>query len=234
MPKRRIDARPIAAVVARLALGLVALYAVLSIGFAAVPGPRAAVPAAGATVDVFLVAGPIHYDFLLPADAATRARFGFSEPAGVPLSHPQVKWIVVGWGAQDFYTSVGTYRDVSLRAAWRGLTGDGSVMHVDVAGALPPGLDRRELALGVKQYAALLDSILAGFAHDEAGQPKALAALRHGTSDAFFEARGRFDAVRTCNAWIGQMLRAAGLRFGLWTPLPYSVSLSHWLWQTPG
>lgn len=221
----------IPALAARLALGLVAVYAALSIGLAAVPGPRATVQGRGAPVDVRLVAGPIHYDFLLPADGDTRARFGFAQAAGVPLSHPQVEWIVVGWGGRDFYTTVGSYLDVTPRAVWRGITGDGSVLHLDVTGALPPDLDTRDIVLGADQYALLLDAILAELAVDAAGRPRPLA-VRYGETDAFFEARGRFDAVRTCNAWAGRMLRTAGLRFGLWTPLPYSFSLSHWLWQS--
>lgn len=47
-----------------------------------------------------------------------------------------------------------------------------------------------------------------------------------GPTDRFFAAHGRFDILRTCNTWISDMLRAAGLRFGAWTPTPYAVTLS--------
>ncbi len=41
--------------------------------------------------------------------------------------------------------------------------------------------------------------------------------------DAFYEANGRYSAVRTCNAWTGDALRFAGVRVGWWTPFPVTV-----------
>jgi diacylglycerol kinase (ATP) len=45
-------------------------------------------------------------------------------------------------------------------------------------------------------------------------------------TDRFFEAKGHFDIIRTCNIWISRMIRAAGLNFGAWTPTPCAVNLS--------
>lgn len=214
---------------------ILAGYALAAALLALVPGPRdaSADPAAG-TVTVLLVAGPIHYDFLLPADRTTRARFAFAEAAGVPVRHPGAAWIAVGWGARAFYTTAGTYADITPGAVLKGLTGDLSVMHLDLAGPLADPGTALHLALTPRQYTRLLDAIAAGFAADADRDPIPLAAPGFGPADAFFEARGRYDPINTCNAWIGQTLRAAGLAFGLWTPLPYSVRLSHWLWQAGG
>ena len=41
--------------------------------------------------------------------------------------------------------------------------------------------------------------------------------------DAFYDANGRYDAVRTCNSWTGDALRFAGVRVGAWTPFPVTV-----------
>lgn len=34
--------------------------------------------------------------------------------------------------------------------------------------------------------------------------------------------------MRTCNVWVGERLRRAGLPFGNWTPTPQAVRLSLW------
>ena len=68
-------------------------------------------------IRAYLVRGPIHYDFLLPLTAATRDSFAFLREAGFELNHPDAKWLVIGWGAKDFYTTAGTYKDVNLRAS---------------------------------------------------------------------------------------------------------------------
>ena len=41
--------------------------------------------------------------------------------------------------------------------------------------------------------------------------------------DVFYEARGRYSAVTTCNEWTGAALRAAGVRVGRWTPFADTV-----------
>jgi hypothetical protein len=56
----------------------------------------------------------------------------------------------------------------------------------------------------------------------------ALAVPGLGPRDVFYASPGRTDIFRTCNAWVGRMLRASGQRFGLWTPATWSVRLSLW------
>jgi uncharacterized protein (TIGR02117 family) len=214
----------------RLISALTLLIAVPVLFYAAsllgsvVPGARADLPQ-GADQYIGLVRGPIHYDLLLPMTPAMRAHFGFAQAAGVPLDNPDVEWLIVGWGAREFYTSTATLSDMKASAVWHGVTGDSSVMHLDVAGNLR-GVDAIEfLPLSGAQMAALLATIDAKFQRDQAGRPIALS-TRFSDHDAFFEARGAFSIFYTCNAWIGSTLRAAGVPFGIWTPTPQAVEIS--------
>lgn len=202
----------------------IALYALAAVLGAIVP--LSATPEmSGDTPDVtvWLVSGPIHYDFLLPLDQKTKAKFDFVETAGVPISDVRAKWLSVGWGAKEFYTTTGDYSDLRLKSIWRGLIGDDSVMRVDVAGNLPVGMPGLRLNLTAGQYSRLRDSILKGFAGPA---PSVLSHLGLTPTDAFFAGQGRFHLFRTCNVWVGERLRMAGFTFGRWTPLPYSVTIA--------
>lgn len=206
-----------------LPAALLAAYLIGAAIGALLPGPRADIPASGGPPgrEILLISGPIHYDFLLPLDPHTRARFAFLETAGYPLP-PWAEWLVIGWGAKGFYTTVGAYSDISAAALWRGITGDAPVMHVELAGPLRDGLPLHRLSLTTAQYSALLDAIAASFARPL----HRLETPGFSQTDAFFAATGRFDIFRTCNTWISHMLRTAGLPFGAWTPTPYAVTLS--------
>ena len=213
----------------RLAAALAAfplLYVLAAVAGALLP---AGTPPSAPQHEIALIAGPIHYDLLLPLDATTRARFGWLAPTGIALDHPEARWLVLGWGARDFYTTVGSYSDVTARAVWRGLTGDSAVMHVSLAGPLD-SIPVRRLNLDDTQYARLFDAIEASFARGPATQPLPVPGLS--AHDRFYPAKGRFNLFNTCNVWIGEVLRTAGVRFGRWTPLPLSVSLSHILYQS--
>ncbi|SFD86866.1 conserved hypothetical protein [Sulfitobacter brevis] len=175
--------------------------------------------------EVLLVRGPIHYDFLLPLDDKTRTAFSNLRDSGFAIDHPDAQWLVAGWGGEAFYTSVPTYRELNSTAIWRSVLGDNSVMRMDIVGALNDGLEVQVLRMDDAQYARFLLAIRNSF---DAGPPLA----GYHAFDLFYPARGRFDLTRTCNVWVGEMIRAAGLRFGLWTPVPGAVRLSHWLYQS--
>lgn len=209
------------------------LYLIGALIGAIVPfGVSGAAPG-GQDREIGLLSGPIHYDLLLPLDAETRAHFGFAAAAGLPIDHPEARWLVIGWGAREFYTTTGDYTDVTPGAVLWGLFGDRAVMRLDLAGPLPADLDIQRLTLSNAQFALLLAAISESFARDDAGNPVWLADKGLSGSDVFFAARGRFNLFNTCNVWVGNMLRAAGLDFGIWTPLPVSVRLSHRLHLAP-
>lgn len=197
---------------------------------AILPG-AATIDQAEKTRQILLVNGPIHYDLLLPLDAQTRARFGTLGARGIDIENPYARWLIVGYGAYEFYTQTPTYRELALPALWQGIIGDRSVLRFDLVGALNPDLALRIVQLTESQYDALITNISSSIALDENGLPDRIDTPGYTPSDGFFAAKGRFSLLRTCNVWIGEQLRAAGLRFGLWTPMPLSVSLSFDLYQ---
>jgi len=174
--------------------------------------------------EIILVAGLIHYDILLPVDDATLQDFGFVEDAGVPLTNPLVRWLSVGWGSEAFYTTTGGYSSLSANTIWKAVTGDAGVMRFEVTGALPVHPDLRRIRVSAEQLDALRASIL----RDLAPNPTPLPVSGFTTTDAFYPAAGWFNGLRTCNVWVSDKLGDAGLRFGLWTPTPYAVTLSLW------
>ncbi|NBZ86639.1 TIGR02117 family protein [Stagnihabitans tardus] len=201
-----------------LALGISALALALLAG-AMWPGAVTPRSDGGADTRIGLIAGPIHTDFLLPLTPALRRDFGFLAAEGMALDHPQARYLVLGWGAREFYTSAGRYQDIRAGAVWRAVTGDDAVVHVDLAGEVAAD---RWIAVSEAQLAALSRSIRGQMA----AEPLPGAGFHGG--DLFFPAEGRFSLWRTCNAWVGEELRRAGVDFGAWTPLPQSVALSAW------
>ncbi|MEO9516755.1 MAG: TIGR02117 family protein [Paracoccaceae bacterium] len=200
------------------------VYCLAAFFLAFVPGTRSDVGLDSEQVTIYLVRSPIHYDFLLPLDDQTTARFDWLRRGGVALDNPGADWLVVGWGGQEFYTTVGSYADVEMRAVWRGITGDNSVIRVSLAGPVSPDWPIKAMSLSGTQYANLMTFIEGSFA----GGRETLALNEAGFSDfdRFFPAKDRFHLFNTCNVWIGRALRAAGVRFGIWTPAPFSVTLS--------
>ncbi len=208
-------------------IGLALLAPVLTYLLAALvgalwPGRVAEVAESGAAREIRLIAGPIHYDVLLPLTPEVVSRFSFVEAAGVPIRHPEARWLSVGWGSEAFYTRTGTYADISLPVIWRAATGDSSVLRFEALGILSEHPAIRTLTLDEARF----DALVADLARATGADPRALDVAGHSATDAFYAAEGHFDLLRTCNTWVADRLRAAGVPMGVWTPTPYAVTLS--------
>ena len=209
----------------KLLAGLIALptlYLLASLLLPLIPGPGPDL-SGPLTRQIGQLQGPIHTDILFPLTPEVRTRFAFAEAAGVPVNHPDAQWLVFGWGSAAFYTTAGTYADITVSAVLTAATGDDAVIRLDVLGPLPPLENLRFLRLSEAQFQALLDQASAALASETRLNLPGFTG-----TDAFFPAHGHFSALRTCNVWLGETLRASGIPFGLWTPANWSVSLALW------
>jgi uncharacterized protein (TIGR02117 family) len=175
-----------------------------------------------------LVIGPIHTDLLIPLTPAVKTRLAFAIPQGVPLDAPGAEWLLIGWGAREFYTTAGTYADITAHATFRGITGDTSVIRMDAIGRINDFTDIPLIEMDAVQFAALLDRIATSLIPGPNGPPEPLDHPGYTASDQFYPATGHFNILTTCNVWVGQTLTAAGIPFGRWTPTPYAMKLSLW------
>lgn len=175
-------------------------------------------------IRIGLLRGLIHYDFALPLDDRLRAEFAFADNA-----LPETGWLLVGWGSEGFYTSTGTYADISLATVWQAATGDGAVIRIDHLPYIPGDFEAaRWLDLSRRQHDALLQGILSDLIRDAEGHPLPHPARGFTATDSFWQAIGHFSLLNPCNQWVSRQLRTAGVPFGLWTPTIQAVDLSLW------
>jgi uncharacterized protein (TIGR02117 family) len=175
---------------------------------------------------ILLLSNAIHTDIAIPVDADSLSRLGFVGASDIPVDDPAAQWVVFGWGGRAFYLETPTWADLKPLPLLRGLTLDRSVLHVDVAGEIPLSAEGVEaFDIDPAAYVRLLDFIAASFARSN-GQAMPIPGFRYGRNDGFFEANGWFTALLGCNTWTATGLREAGLRTGLWNPLPASLAFS--------
>ena len=194
-------------------LGYAAAAAVAS-RMAANPGWRAAERG----VTVFVEDNGIHTSIVLPKRAA-----GVNLAAAFPtddIADPRYGgWghVAVSWGERGFFVGTPTWWDVRPATVLRAAAGsDATVLHVEHVA--PPVADRgvRPLVLRPGEYRRLAAFVLAS-------RRNGAAVRGYGGYDAFYPARGRYDAVHTCNDWTGRALAFAGVRTGRWTPTSGAV-----------
>lgn len=182
--------------------------------------------AVGETHRILVLSNPIHTDIAIPVTAETLARFPFLSESGMPVAHPDARWLIFGWGGRAFYIETPAWSDLKPVPLFKGLTLDRSVVHADVAGEIiEPAEHIASFEIGTKGYQRLLSFIEASFATVD-GRIAAIPDAGYGENDRFFEANGWFSALRGCNTWTAKALREAGLQTGWWNPLPVLLSVS--------
>ena len=208
----------------RLLVAPVALLALIFAGYALAvlvgswtavnPGWHA--PARGVTV--WVEDNGVHTSIVLPKSAAgvdwaaTFPARDLGDPAYARWGH-----VAVSWGERGFFVGTPTWWDVRpaalVRAAWGS---EATVLHVEHVAPPVAGDDVKAVVLRPAEYRRL-----AAYVHASLGQGAVVKG--YGGDDAFYPARGRYDAVHTCNDWTGRAFAFAGVRMGRWTPTSGAV-----------
>ncbi|MEO0358723.1 MAG: TIGR02117 family protein [Pseudomonadota bacterium] len=202
------------------------LFVYLGAAFVGAFVPNGGLKASERNVELRLIQGPIHTDFMLPITDETRSVFQMLDHAGMPLNDPRAAWIVVGWGAETFYTTVGTSSDLTGTAIVRGVFGDASVVRFDIWPDVNANAAMTSLWLSPEQARAVYHAI-----RTDIKQTSPIADVSFNGTDRFFAAKGRFNIFQTCNVWVADILDQAKVAFGAWTPIPWSVTFAKWWHQ---
>ena len=177
-------------------------------------------PARGVTI--WVEDNGIHTGLVIPKQAAgVDWRDVFPGEALREPGYARYAHVAVGWGNRAFFIGTPTWWDLRPGTVVAAALGsDDNVLHVEHV-AQPVGGERvRAVVLTPEQYRRLARVVRASLAPGRA-------VTGYAGHDAFYPARGRYDAFHTCNAWTGRALAAAGVRVGWWTP--FSATVSWWL-----
>ncbi len=179
-----------------------------------------------AGVRIFVRTNGVHTWILVPKVAAGIDWRRIAPPGHIKdPRYARGDYVAIGYGNRDFYLNTPTWGDLSLRTALAAAFGGGpSLVHIEHEHDPRPNDDQQPITLRVEEYRKLVRHI--GRSFDlSGGRSHPLLGRGYGPADVFYEAKGPYNAYRTCNEWTGEALRAAGVRTGMWTPLSQSIML---------
>ena len=198
---------------------LVGAYAAAGMIGGTIPANADWRPAARGVV-IHIESNGIHTAFVLPKVAAGVDWRALARPMDIAdPRYAAYDHVAIGWGEHDFFLGTSTWADVRPATLLHAASGsDRSLLHVEHVPSPGMTADARAVVLTPDEYRRLAAFILASV------RPGGRRYRGYGANDVFYEARGHYDAVRTCNDWTGAALRHAGVRVGVWTPFPVTVT----------
>lgn len=137
------------------------------------------------------------------------------------------KYVAVGWGDKGFYLNTPEWKDLKVSTALKAAFGlGGTAMHVTYYRHMEAnGESTKEIKISALDYQNLIAEITQSFDLQD-GIPKLIPHPNYGSHDNYFEAKGRYSLLKTCNVWTGNTLHKANITVGLWTPLQSGVMKS--------
>lgn len=196
---------------------VIAGYALAAVAGSAIP-VNSGWQQAKAGVRVYVIDNGVHTDLVLPVmaegvDWRDLVQPGdLADPAQAAQSH-----LAFGWGNRDFYLNTPSWSQINAGRALGALIGTGrTVLHV--AHIPEPRADPhiRSVMLSPDEYRRLAAYVRGTFGDG----PSVRGYAGH---DAFYDAKGGYSAIDTCNQWTAGALRAAGVKIGVWTPFTFGV-----------
>ncbi len=178
-------------------------------------------PAQG--VRIFVETNGIHTAIIVPKRTRVYDWSAFLPASHLPDPAYAGEYLSFSWGHRQFYLETETWSDIKAAAIGSALIGsDQTLVHIYHQSLPQEGDIARGVTITEAQYAELVDLLNAKFAFNADGtRPPPIAG--YGKSDVFYEAKGRYTLVNTCNTWTGDTLSAIGIRMGAWTPMAGGV-----------
>lgn len=176
-------------------------------------------------ITLYIVSNAVHADIIVPKTTRIVDWTAKFPPAMFSGDVAEETHVAFGWGDKGFFLETETWDDFRFSVAAKAIfVPSSSCVHV---GFTRPQhySDSVSVTISEEQYQSLVDFVDQTFQRDQAGQYIQIANRSYSDSDAFFEAKGRYHALNTCNSWVGRALRSAGVKVPWLSPLPDSPTL---------
>ncbi len=209
-------------------VGIIILYAALGylLPFIEVPakddGQKKEIP-------VYIYTNGVHTDIVMPVKNDIQdwsAKIPFTN---IRSGKTDYNYVGIGWGDKGFYLDTPTWADLKFSTAFKAAFWlSESAMHCTYYKTMKEGDDCKMIMISRDQYKKLVEFVDRKFDKDAKGNFILIPTNAvYGDNDAFYDAKGTYSFLDTCNTWTNNALKAAGQKAALWTPTDYGIFLHY-------
>ena len=172
-------------------------------------------------IPIFVETNGVHVSLILPmaaagGDLSDVIRSEHLANPGVYGTH-----FMIGWGHGAVYRNAQTWGQVRSGDIGSAIIGSNDTsLHIYHLVNPRQSAIRKEFRVSDAQYRAMIKEVRASFRLTD-GRSTAYPA--YGPDNLFYDSVGRYSAVNTYNEWTAHVLRKAGIKVGVWTPMPGGV-----------
>ncbi|SEH37394.1 conserved hypothetical protein [Chryseobacterium culicis] len=205
-------------------VGIVIIYVILGLLIPYIPvsakddGQKKEIP-------IYIYTNGVHTDIVMPVkndlqDWSQKIPF-----TNTKSKNTDYRYIGIGWGDKGFYLDTPTWADLKFSTAVKAAFWlSDSAMHCTYYNTMKEGDDCKMIMISRNQYQNLVKYVEDKFDRDQNGNFILIPTNAvYGDNDAFYDAKGTYSFLYTCNTWSNNALKAAGQKAALWTPSDFGI-----------
>ncbi|MFL9833417.1 TIGR02117 family protein [Chryseobacterium sp. ST-37] len=209
-------------------LGIIVLYAILGylLPFIEVSakddGEQKEIP-------IYIYTNGVHTDIVMPVKNELHDWSAKIPFANTKSKRTDYNYVGIGWGDKGFYLDTPTWADLKFSTAFNAAFWlSESAMHCSYYSKMTVADDCKMIMISKSQYKELVKFIDEKFDNDANGNYILIPTNAvYDDNDAFYDAKGRYSFLNTCNTWANDALKAAGQKAAWWTPSDYGIFLHY-------
>lgn len=186
-----------------------------------------AVPSSGGNqtkdIEIFVQSNGVHTDICMPTESPYCDWSDFIPIEDYPLNKAHL-YIAIGWGDKGFFLDTPTWDDLTAKTALTAaFLPSPCAMHVEYKGELPiPKEMCKSEWISKENYLALVKYIQASF-ELKAGKVQFISGTSYWGTDHFYEAKGDYHMMNTCNSWTNGAIKSAKLKTASFAVFPSTI-----------
>jgi len=176
-------------------------------------------------IRMYILTNGVHTDLVVPICTQYidwSKKLPFENTTGKDSS---AQLIAFGWGDKGFYLETPTWNDLKFSTAFKAAFAlSESAIHATYYHELPETKNCIKLDISNEQYQRLIAFITSRFDTDSSGNFIYIKTnANYSDSDAFYEAKGKYNLFYTCNTWANNGLKSCGQKACVWTPFDKGI-----------
>lgn len=175
-------------------------------------------------ITIYLRSNGTHTDFIFPVENEVIDWTQITRPEHSLSKRMDFNYISFGWGDLEFYQQTPEWSDLRFPVAFQAVfLRKQSAMHVEFLTTLNYERTILPVKISKEQYRKLVDFVINSFQKYPSKNITPVEDLHYNSNDAFYLAKRSLNLFYTCNTWINDGLKEAGLRACLWTPFDEGI-----------
>jgi uncharacterized protein (TIGR02117 family) len=175
-------------------------------------------------IEVHLINNGMHTDIVMPIHTKYKnweATFPIDNTRSKDTS---VQWVSIGWGDKGFYLHTPQWSELKFSTAFKAAFWlSSAAMHVTYYREIPKDVEHTYFYLSPKDYRKLIHYVEHSLLKRNQRSVFIPTNAVYGDHDAFYEAKGSYSLLHTCNTWVNSGLKACGQKASIWTPFTSGI-----------